>query len=44
VAAALSGFAAAGVRTMILRFAGPDQGAQLERCAAEILPRLRAAH
>jgi alkanesulfonate monooxygenase len=43
VAAALAGFATAGVRTMILRFAGPDQRSQLERCAQEILPRLRPA-
>lgn len=40
VAGALGGFVAAGVRTMVLRFAGPDQRGQLERCAKEILPRL----
>lgn len=43
VATALQAFVAAGVRTMVLRFAGPDQAAQLERCAKEILPGLRAS-
>ncbi len=43
VAGALVGFVAAGVRTIILRFAGPDQATQLVRCAKEILPRLHSA-
>jgi len=43
VAEALRAFAAAGVRTMILRFAGPDQPTQLERCARDILPKLRTS-
>ncbi len=43
VTAALGGFVSAGVRTMVFRFAGPDQRTQLERCAKEILPRIRPA-
>lgn len=43
VAGDLAAFVAAGVRTMILRFGGPDQRTQLERCAREVLPRLRGA-
>ena len=41
VTARLRDFCAAGVRTLVLRFGAADQGAQLERCAAELLPRLR---
>jgi probable F420-dependent oxidoreductase len=39
----LAGFAAAGVRHFVLRFAASDQQAQQERVAAELLPRLAAA-
>lgn len=41
VAATLRAFAVAGAQTLVLRFGAADQAAQLERCAAEILPRLR---
>jgi probable F420-dependent oxidoreductase len=42
VAKDLAAFVAAGVRTLVLRFGAPDQGVQLERCARDVLPRLRA--
>lgn len=32
----------AGAQTVVIRFGGPDQVAQLERCAREVLPRVRA--
>jgi probable F420-dependent oxidoreductase len=35
-------FVEAGAQTMVIRFGGPDQVAQLERCAREVLPRVRA--
>jgi probable F420-dependent oxidoreductase len=38
----LAGFAEAGVRHLILRFAAADQRAQQERAAAELLPALAA--
>ena len=41
VAGALRAFAAAGVETLVLRLGAADQTAQLERCAAHLLPRLR---
>jgi alkanesulfonate monooxygenase SsuD/methylene tetrahydromethanopterin reductase-like flavin-dependent oxidoreductase (luciferase family) len=37
----LNEFIAAGAQTLVLRFGGPDQIAQLERCANEVLPHLR---
>lgn len=37
----LSRFIEAGAKTIVLRFGGPDQFAQLERCAKEVLPKLR---
>jgi probable F420-dependent oxidoreductase len=36
----LSGFAAAGAQTIVVRFGGPDQEGQLERCAREVLPQV----
>ncbi len=41
VAALLRSFVAAGAQTLVLRFGAADQTAQLERCAAHLLPRLR---
>jgi alkanesulfonate monooxygenase SsuD/methylene tetrahydromethanopterin reductase-like flavin-dependent oxidoreductase (luciferase family) len=41
IAATLRDFAAAGAQTLVLRFGAADQGAQLERAAADLLPRLR---
>jgi probable F420-dependent oxidoreductase len=41
VAAVLRAFAAAGAQTLVLRFGAADQTAQLERTAADLLPRLR---
>lgn len=35
-------FIAAGAQTMVIRFGGPDQSGQLERCAKEVLPRARS--
>jgi len=37
----LQEFIAAGAQTIVLRFAGPDQFGQLERCAKEVLPQVR---
>jgi alkanesulfonate monooxygenase SsuD/methylene tetrahydromethanopterin reductase-like flavin-dependent oxidoreductase (luciferase family) len=37
----LQDFIAAGVQTIVIRFGGPDQVGQLERCAREVLPGLR---
>ena len=34
----LNEFIAAGAQTLVLRFGGPDQMGQLERCAREVLP------
>lgn len=39
----LNGFIAAGAQTIVLRFGGPDQPGQLERCAKEVLPNVKAA-
>jgi alkanesulfonate monooxygenase SsuD/methylene tetrahydromethanopterin reductase-like flavin-dependent oxidoreductase (luciferase family) len=39
----LKEFIAAGAQTIVLRFGGPDQVGQLERCAKDILPHLRSA-
>jgi probable F420-dependent oxidoreductase len=36
----LRDFAAAGAQTVVIRFAGPDQRGQLERCAREVLPQV----
>ena len=38
----LRDLAAAGAQTIVIRFACPDQAGQLERCAANILPRVAA--
>jgi alkanesulfonate monooxygenase SsuD/methylene tetrahydromethanopterin reductase-like flavin-dependent oxidoreductase (luciferase family) len=37
----LQEFVASGAQTVVMRFGGPDQFAQLERCAKEVLPRLQ---
>jgi alkanesulfonate monooxygenase SsuD/methylene tetrahydromethanopterin reductase-like flavin-dependent oxidoreductase (luciferase family) len=37
----LNDFIAAGVQTLVLRFGGPDQLGQLERCAREVLPHVQ---
>jgi len=37
----LQEFIAAGAQTVVLRFGGPDQFQQLERCAKEVLPQVR---
>jgi probable F420-dependent oxidoreductase len=37
----LQEFIAAGVQTVVIRFGGPDQFGQLERCAKEVLPQVR---
>ena len=37
----LRDFLAAGAQTLVIRFGGPDQFGQLERCAKDILPALR---
>jgi alkanesulfonate monooxygenase SsuD/methylene tetrahydromethanopterin reductase-like flavin-dependent oxidoreductase (luciferase family) len=34
----LKAFIAAGAQTLVLRFGGPDQFGQMERCAREVLP------
>jgi alkanesulfonate monooxygenase SsuD/methylene tetrahydromethanopterin reductase-like flavin-dependent oxidoreductase (luciferase family) len=39
----LGDFVAAGAQTVVIRFGGPDQVSQLERCAREVLPRVRAS-
>ena len=40
-AAWLKEFVAAGAQTIVVRFGGPDQIGQLERCAKEVLPQVR---
>jgi len=40
-AAWLNAFVAAGAQTLVLRFGGPDQFGQLERCVQEVLPQVR---
>lgn len=37
----LQDFIAAGAQTLVIRFGGPDQFGQLERCAKEVLPQVR---
>jgi probable F420-dependent oxidoreductase len=37
----LKDFTAAGAQTVVIRFGGPDQFGQLERCAKEVLPYVR---
>lgn len=37
----LNEFVATGVQTLVLRFGGPDQLGQLERCARDVLPQVR---
>ena len=44
VAEELVRFAQAGATTLILRFAGDDQEAQLDLCTRYLLPRLRSEH
>ena len=39
----LDDYIAAGVQTIVIRFGGPDQPGQLERCSRDVLPRVRAA-
>jgi alkanesulfonate monooxygenase SsuD/methylene tetrahydromethanopterin reductase-like flavin-dependent oxidoreductase (luciferase family) len=41
-AAWLNAFVAAGAQTLVLRFGGPDQFGQLERCVRDVLPQVRA--
>src|SRR5262249_35988079 len=42
-AAWLKAFVAAGAQTLVLRFGGPDQFGQLERCVKDVLPQVRTA-
>ncbi len=37
----LNAFVAAGAQTLVLRFGGPDQFGQLERCVRDVLPQVR---
>lgn len=39
----LKAFIDTGVQTIVLRFGGPDQVAQLKRCASQVLPHVRQA-
>lgn len=39
----LKAFVDAGAQTIVVRFGGPDQVGQLERCARDVLPHLRDA-
>ena len=39
----LNAFVAAGAQTLVLRFGGPDQFGQLERCVRDVLPQVRVA-
>ena len=41
-AAWLNAFVAAGAQTLVLRFGGPDQFGQLERCVRDVLPQVHA--
>ena len=41
-AAWLNGFVAAGAQTLVLRFGGPNQFGQLERCVQDVLLQVRA--
>jgi hypothetical protein len=36
----LRDFRAAGAQKVVIRFAGPDQTGQLERCADEVIPQV----
>jgi len=36
-------FIAAGAQTIVIRFGGPDQFGQMERCAADVLPQVRSS-
>ncbi len=38
----LNDFVAAGAQTIVIRFGGPDQPGQLERCAKEVLPNVKS--
>lgn len=38
----LRDFALAGAQTVVIRFGGPDQVGQLQRCAREVLPQVQA--
>lgn len=38
----LNAFVAAGAQTLVLRFGGPDQFTQLERCVRDVLPHVHA--
>jgi probable F420-dependent oxidoreductase len=38
----LNEFVAAGAQTIVLRFGGPDQVGQLERCTRDVLPHVRS--
>jgi probable F420-dependent oxidoreductase len=40
-AAWLNAFVAAGAQTLVLRFGGPDQFGQLERCVNDVFPQVR---
>ena len=42
-AAWLKDFVAAGAQTIVVRFGGPDQNGQLERCAKEVLPQVQGS-
>jgi len=42
-AAWLKDFATAGAQTIVVRFGGPDQSGQLDRCAKEVLPQARVS-
>jgi hypothetical protein len=37
----LNDFIAAGAQTLVLRFGGPDQLGQMERCARDVLPHVQ---
>jgi len=39
----IRGFLSVGAQTVIVRFGGPDQIQQLERCSKEVLPQVRAS-
>ncbi len=42
-AAWLKDFVAAGAQTIVVRFGGPDQNGQLDRCAKEVLPQVQGS-
>ncbi len=39
----LNDYVAAGAQTIVVRFGGPDQPGQLERCSKDVLPHVRSA-